>query len=82
MDEELILILVHFFSYRKNPVWHSKKQRKVISIPSTMALSAESEQLLAPLRAAVKVMLFFKVEIFNLHSGSDMDKIAWIRIRI
>ena len=59
VDEDLILILVHFFSYRENPVWHSKKQRKVISIPSTMALSAESEQLLAPLRAAVKVMLFF-----------------------
>lgn len=35
-------------------MWYSKKARKIVSIPSSMALSPESEELLAPLRAAVK----------------------------
>jgi len=34
--------------------WHSKKKRKLVDISSNMALSAEAEKLLAPLRAAVK----------------------------
>jgi len=36
------------------PVKWSKKGKKVVSVPLAMALSAESEALLAPLRAAVK----------------------------
>jgi len=36
------------------PVKYSKKGRKVVDIPAVMALSAESEALLAPLRLAVK----------------------------
>jgi len=34
--------------------WHSKKKRKLVDISSNMALSAEAEKLLAPLRASVK----------------------------
>jgi len=36
------------------PVKFSKKGKKLVNIPSTMALSAESEAILAPLRLAVK----------------------------
>jgi len=39
---------------RKNVNWSSKRGRKLVDIPINMALSAESEAILAPLRDAVK----------------------------
>eukprot|EP00092_Neocalanus_flemingeri_P005507 GFUD01005937.1.p1 GENE.GFUD01005937.1~~GFUD01005937.1.p1 ORF type:complete len:734 (-),score=211.19 GFUD01005937.1:371-2572(-) len=41
-------------SLRVGPVKYSKKGRKIVDIPAAMALSAESEVILAPLRLAVK----------------------------
>merc|ERR1719209_2225705 len=41
-------------SFKAGPVKFSKKGRKIVEVPFSMALSAESEALLAPLRLAVK----------------------------
>eukprot|EP00092_Neocalanus_flemingeri_P046057 GFUD01051724.1.p1 GENE.GFUD01051724.1~~GFUD01051724.1.p1 ORF type:complete len:734 (-),score=206.90 GFUD01051724.1:279-2480(-) len=41
-------------SLKLGPVKYSKKGRKIVDIPAAMALSAESEVILAPLRLAVK----------------------------
>merc|ERR1719370_736956 len=41
-------------SFKAGPVKFSKKGRKIVQVPFSMALSAESEALLAPLRLAVK----------------------------
>jgi len=40
--------------FKTGPVKYSKKGRKIVDIPVAMALSAESEAILAPLRLAVK----------------------------
>merc|ERR1719322_1797218 len=41
-------------NFKSSPVKFSKKGRKIVEVPINMALSAESEALLAPLRLAVK----------------------------
>jgi len=53
--QKSVLVLAVRYTSKQGPVQFSKKGRKVVCTPATrMALSAEAEALLAPLRLAVK----------------------------
>ena len=58
--------------------WHSKKKRKLVDISSNMALSAEAEKLLAPLRASVKVTYCPRSIVFFVKKNHLVDIIFGI----
>ena len=63
------------------PVKWSKQGRKLVSVPGTMALSAEAELVLAPLRQSVKeqvsflfVCLFCDLKFFSRVTWSERSR--------